>query len=222
MKRLLILIPILFLLSCVSEHEKEAINELSPLGGEITISNGITSSTNNRNVKFKKIIVKCSGAVDEGVIEPDILASKFAFTIFNKLNDSERDFDKIEVELNKSDGTTYTYEISKSKIESLEKEYKHIDNWISEIKNNKIDNSYKYLSSLSPATPKYERYKDKFEHLNKKFGTIESVWFDGYIFEQVNHSSFQGEIHQLIYDFRTKNGVYAIHVFIDPNAMSFS
>jgi hypothetical protein len=217
MKRIILLTSLAFIISCTSKNENAAIQELTNVyGGNITISNGASISTNQGRSKYKKITVNNSQAVEEALIEPELLASRHAITIFSKLEPLERDFDKLEVELNKSDGKKYTYEITRNKLEQIEKELQFVNNWIDKIKNNKIEEAYKYLKTPSEILPQFDQFKNTTEKLIEKFGPIESIWFDGYGIEQVNDSTFQGEMHQFIYDFKTKKRSYAMHIVVNP------
>ncbi len=220
-KNSVIVILSFFLVSCISESEKQAIQELSVYGGQVSISNGVHASTDGGNRKFKKILVEGSGVVDEGIIDPEILASKFTITVFNKLDNKERGFDEIVVELNKADGSIFSYKISKRDLDKIESELKFVNKWILELRNNKIDESYKYLKAPSIQLPEIEPYRNKFLQLKEKFGPIESVWFDGYVHESVSDTIFHGEVHQFIYDIRAKNGVYAIHFLMNPEEKNY-
>jgi hypothetical protein len=160
--------------------------------------------------------VRANRVVEEGSVDPEILASRFAITFFTKINQEDREFDMLEVELNKSGGNTYYYKISKNRLEKVEAEFQFTNQWVNKIKENKIKESYDDLNIPNQIFPKISLYTNKFESLKNKFGLVESIWFDGYVHEDVNDSKFTGEIHQFIYDIKCKNGVYAIHAFVNP------
>lgn len=213
-----VLIATFLLFSCISERERESGGARTlTVGDDVKVSNIDSVSTESGGIKYKKIEVSNFKSSEDGVIEPEISASKYALDCFNNIEKEERDFDQVEVVLNQSSGETITFEISKNKLEQINSEIQFINKWIAEVKNKKIEESYNYLDAESPLITDFDDYMGTFDELNEKYGPLESAYLNGFSIEEVEDEAIQGEIHQFVYTFKGKKGNYTIPILLNPS-----
>jgi hypothetical protein len=217
MKKILHTTLFLFLLSCTSEHEQKALEKLSnTYGADISITNGVSTSTDGGTVNYKSIDVSNCSAYEKGLVNPELIASSISITFFDMIDSSDKDFDQLNVELNKSDGTIFSHELSINYLEILKAEYSVLKKWTSELEKNQFDSAYQYLQPLNPNLPTFDVYKNTTNKLVEKYGQVDSVLFDGFFIIESTDSSYQGKINQFVYTIKGSKGNYGLSVQMIP------
>lgn len=157
----------------VSENEKRGVQEVVDFyGGKCEYSAGSTISKNKGSIKYFKLSLNESDILEENAQRIEIPASNIAYLFYKSLNDEQKKYDEIRIEVKFKDGQKSVFDYSTIILQSVLKRMPFAFKVVGLIK----DQKYEELTSIINDTAVFEFNKEELapalKGVEEQFGKI--------------------------------------------------